>query len=551
MDLKTINQQPQLLNSLYKFPLSTPLDIAEIINEQVVKPLFTPLMPSQDVKITCDGKEILPEHITELMLYCSGENMDMDAETVLHELFRQTLAYYEKTLTIQNVYAVQSAKKYNMLIPSDKVQYIPTDVIDASKQLLAGQMLPEIYFSTMAFYTRVQSLGFYFANETAWNDFKNWFNSQVTNIKPVLPAETTSLCQDLQKITLSNMTESFLIRDNLQQNNEPYSFAMVFIFYLMMYKNELEQKHEPAYTMGQLPFSFIETFCPRTIIIINVEKHAHATPDMIKKEWKIIQKSLELRPTIVDKNTLLSLSAVTRMSQKMASTTYGKSQDISGRSATIRFRKTPPTSYDLYKFICSIYQSAKRVLNSENTIKRQKNTYNRPSRRRPDDYDAMGKTMTIEYRPDFHIYLDCSGSITEQQYQDVIKMIIKLAKRMNINIYFNSFSDVISTVTKLHVKDRTIKQIYTEFKNIPKVEGGTDYEQVWAYINRNRRRQNEISVLITDFAYTAPNHFVKHPRFLYYAPVSSYNWPTLTRNAKKFVESMLAICPGIRKQILI
>lgn len=550
MIIQTTNQQPQLLNSRGKYSIANPLDVWKIITECVTKPLYTPIIPSQPVKITYDGREVLPEHITELILYCSDKRIDIDSEKILHELFRQTLLYYDPSLNIQDIYAVQAAKRNKMLIPSDKVKYLPADVIDSSKQLLAGQITPDEYFATMAFYTRIKSLGFYFANDSAWDVFLKWFADEIAKIQPMLPRETVNLCNNLQKIKLTGLTESFLLRDDQSQNNEPYSFASIFVFYLMVYESNIRKQGLPKYTMGQMPFSLIETFCPTSIILMNVEKHAHAFPETIRKEWDIIQKSLIVKPTVLNSSQIMKLTSVVRMASKMAGSGVSDGT-MPHRSAEMRFRDTPVNEYDLYQFIKQIYSHTKNVLNSENTIKLQKRTYNRPSRRNPDNPDVMGKTTATIYKPDFHIYLDCSASITEQQYRSAVKAIIMIAKKMNVNIFFNSFSNVMSTTHKLHVKNRSTAAIYKEFVNIPKVSGGTNFEQIWHYINGKKKLCDEVSVVITDFAYTAPNHFVKHPRFLYYAPVSVSNWGKLVKNAENFSKSMLGICTRIRQHILI
>ena len=108
-----------------------------------------------------------------------------------------------------------------------------------------------------------------------------------------------------------------------------------------------------------------------------------------------------------------------------------------------------------------------------------------------------------------------------------------------------------SQTTRLKLKGKTEKQIYKEFQKVPKVGGGTDYEQIWHYINRSPKLQKEISVVISDFEYWAPNHYVKHPRFLFYAPISTSYWEGITNAAESFAKSMLDICPDIRKHMLL
>ena len=550
MAINTSNQQPTTLNSHYLGSLAAPFDPYDTVKNEVVKQLFTPLISSAPVVIDEDGTPLSEDDITSTLFLCSGDVINNTAESKMKEIFSHTLTYYDKSLSVQDVYAVQAGKKLNMLMPSPKVIYTPTDVIDAAKQLLGNQLSPEGFFATMAYYTRVSTFGMYFANETAWDEFKSWFANEIAKIANLLPPETSQLCNDLQTIRLNHLTESFVIRDDDSQNNDPYSFARTFVFYLMLYEQTMRQNNAPLHIVGQMPFSFAETFCPRTIVLVNVEKHAHAHPSQIKNEWDIINASMLVKPKVLGTNQIKQLTAISRMAKKMQGAGAMRQSAMQARSAVIRFRKTPPTSIDLYKYIMKIYKHSAFIQNSENAVKSHKMSYQRPSRRDPNNPDRQGKTTNVVYKPDLHVYLDCSGSISEREYQDAIKACIKLAKKMGVNFYFNSFSHIMSTSTKLHVAGRTTKQIYQEFKNTPKVGGGTDYEQIWHYINRSKKLGKEVSIIISDFEYWAPNHYVKHPRFLYYAPISAHNWTSITNAAKSFAQSMLNICPNIRKHIL-
>ena len=92
--------------------------------------------------------------------------------------------------------------------------------------------------------------------------------------------------------------------------------------------------------------------------------------------------------------------------------------------------------------------------------------------------------------------------------------------------------------------------IYTQFQKIPKVGGGTDYEQIWNYVNASRKRRRELSLIITDFEYTAPRRFVKHPKNLFYVPCSNMDWRSITHYAESFCRSAAHIDPAIRSHLL-
>lgn len=551
MPITTTNQQPQMLNSFHIDPLTGSFDPFPIVSKEVIAPLYTPLIQSAEATIEKDGQKLSADDITAILFDCCEDNVDPDSESDMKEIFSQTLAHYDPSLSVQDVYAVQAAKKLNILLPSPNVIYRPIDVIDSSKQFLSGQLTAEGFFANVSFYARVSAFGYYFANEAAFDEFKAWFATEISNIQSVLPADTAKLCADFQQIRLNNMTESFVLRDDATQNNDTYSFARVFMFYLMSYEQNIKQNNRPVYTAGHMPFSFAETFCPTTVIIFNVEKHAHAHPNDIKKEWDMIKSSLIAKPRVMGVNQIKNLTSVARMAQKMKGMSGAVlNNNGDNKHAALRFRKTQPTSADLYTMIEHVYRHSAKVLKSENIIKYRKKTFQRPCRRDPDNPDRQGVFPGVQYRPDLHIYLDCSGSISEREYQDAIKACIRMAKKLNINIYFNSFSHFMSTTIKLKLANKSEKDIYKEFQKIPKVSGGTDYEQIWHYINRSKTLREQVSLVISDFEYRAPNHYVEHPKHLYYAPISTHNWTYLTECAKSFAKSMLGITRDIRRHIL-
>ena len=165
-------------------------------------------------------------------------------------------------------------------------------------------------------------------------------------------------------------------------------------------------------------------------------------------------------------------------------------------------------------------------------------TYNKPNRRDPDDFNKKGKSVSTKYLPDIHLYIDTSGSVSEQNYKDAVMACISMAKKLNINIYFNSFSSELSQCSLLHTRDKSIKQIYAAFQKVQKVTGGTDFDNVWDYINMSKKRRRELSIMITDFEYTPRNRQVNHPENLYYVPCANVtNYQRMVGYAITFCKS--------------
>lgn len=550
MAITATNIRPAELNNKFVGSIAGVFDPYTEVKNSIIAPLFTPLIPSAPASLEENGSAIDEDYVTDTIFKCCGDKVDVTAEQKMKDIFSQTLAFYDKSLSVREVYQTQIAKRFGMPIPSKNVIYVEQDVIDTSKELLSGQATREIYFATVAFYARCETFGYYFANDAAFSDFKAWLANEINIISPQLTQETLNLFNDFQNIRLNYLTQSFVLRDDDSQNNDPYTFARVLPFYLMMYEDHVIKNNMPEYIAGHMPFTFDDNICPKTIVIMNVEKHANANPAQIKNEWNTLKAALITRPKVMGLNKIAQLTASTRNAQRICAAADGAKSAANTRSAMIRFRKTPPTSFDLASYVLAIFKRCSNIQTSENAQKCCKMTYQRPSRRDPDNPDRQGKTNYQKFKPDLHLYIDCSGSISERDYQDAIKTCIKLAQKLNINFYFNSFSHYMSAAKKLHVKDRTLREIYEEFRNTPKVDGGTDYEQIWHYINKSDKRGKEISIIISDFEYWAPNHFVKHPRFLYYAPISTANWAGMTRSAESFAKTMLNIEPNIRKHIL-
>lgn len=552
------NQKPAVLSPIYKSKVKGDFEPLVCLKKTLVEPLLNPLIAGQSVTITNNNNKLDADDIVNLIVDCCGDTINPTAEQTARDLFSKTLVYFDKKtpLGIQELFAIQSATKENsgkqkpvLPFPDPNVVYTPsTDVIPVCRQFLAGKCSYDTFFASLAFYARTETLGFYFTNNIAFDSFKAWLDSQISNISSILPSKTMSLLNDFKNINLQQLTESLLLRNDDKDNNDEYSFARVIIKYLMLYTTQVSSAE-----FGILPFNLNELFCPKSIVFVNVEEHAHATAKQVADEWDIINKSLQMKIKMISNNKISKLTTATRNLQKataLAATASSNRSQTTQKAACLKFRKTRPTTVNIAKIISQLISKMAFVAKSENIYKYIKPSFAKPNRRDPDDFNKMGKITGTKYKPDIHVYADTSGSITERDYEDTMKACIIMAKKLNVNLYFNSFSHILSQCTHLRTKDASTKQIYAKFQKVPKVTGGTDYEQIWHYINESRKRRDELSIIITDFEYLPPNKYVKHPKNLYYVPCSTVNWNQITREATQFCKSMFRIDPNIRKKLL-
>lgn len=555
MTIHVSAQKPAVLDPHYTDDLTKDYDPEAVLKTMVTDQITQPLRANVPVSITENNQAMTDDELDELvgiLLQIKSATSDYQR---LRSLLRQSLVHYDPapTIPIHEVFVSQIAVAHKMPAPAANVRYTAgTDIIPAAKTALAGRGTEQLTASITYTY-HPQTLGVWFPDADGFKDFQTWADLQVQAINAQTPLDPAvlKLMQQFGSLSLKGLTESLRLRKNSTDAFQPGSFPRLLIDLVMRYcqnppATATGSTNSPA---GLMPFSTLELVVPSSIVFVNVEAHARASSARVHKVWDEINKSLALPVKMVSNQKLSKLTAVHRMLQK-AQASGGNGGAQAARSARVVFRKKPPTSIDLIKGLTKILRRMGRVSASQNIYKRQTRSFARASRRDPSGLNSPGISTRIAYLPDLHVYLDTSGSISEINYQDAIMMLIRLAKKMDVNLYFNSFSHVLSQPVLLKTKGKSVAAIYREFTKVPKVTGGTDFEQIWRYIEASPKRKKELSLMITDFEWGPHSSFAGHPKNLYYAPVSNTDWTYITRAAKNYVDSMAHIEPNLARRLV-
>lgn len=550
--MNVTNQKPVVLSPKYTAVATGNFDPVPYVKETLATPLMIPVVASQPVSITDGGITIDEDVITQRITNCMGDVIDSASEDWCQELYKKTLVHFPaKThLSMRELFPMQAASKENLPLPTPMMLYTPaSDVIPVARKFMAGQVSSDYFFASLAFYARPHILGCYFVNELAFDDFKSWVDTQVQSMTQILPAQTNQLFADFcRNVKLNGLTESLAIRQDENQNNEELSFARLLVAFMMQYVGHVSDSE-----YGLLPFDLAELYCPLNVVFVNVEKHGHANATQVADEWDMLNQAVASKITMVSNNKLNKLTAAAKAAKKAASqaaNALSNQNAVVTRMSRTKFKRSRPNMLDITRCIRHVMDKMKTKKKTMNVYRDSKTTYAKSNRRDPDDFNKKGVITSTKYRPDIHVYIDTSGSISEEDYQQAIKALIRMARKLNVNFYFNSFSHVMSQCTKLDVQGKSLAQIYAKFQKVPKVDGGTDYLQIWNYINKSKKRQEELSLIITDFEWTAPSYVVKHPDNLYYLPCSTMNWNSITRWADSFVKSCVHNDPAIRSHLL-
>lgn len=546
------NQKPVMLHPNFTTKIDNNYSPTDFIKESIIKPLYTPLISNQPINIQYKNNDITADELLDIYLNTQTDTYDADSSKFINTLFEKSLIYYQKSnLPIRNIFLVQASLKEKLPLPSASIAYtIATDVKPAAKQYIIDACTSDYFFASLGWYAKPNTLGFSFINESIFEKFKSYVDNQVQvhTMNNKLSQETINIFNDFQQLSLKNvLTESILLRENEADNNEEYSFARMIIHFLLEF-----DKITPNNEFSIMAFDSAELFHPKSIVFINVFEHSQKPNAQIKQEWEIINQSLQQPIKLISPNKISKLTKTIRQINKIQQSlqTQQNSTSTAQGLKNLKFNPTKAHGINFINRLKKLLHKMGNINKSHNAHKFQSKSFNKANRRDPMDFTRPGIINKINYKPDIHIYLDTSGSISEDNYQQAIKSCIQLAKKFNVDLYFNSFSHILSTVSKIKVKDKTTKQVYKNFQKIEKVTGGTDYQQIWNYINASQKRKKELSIIITDFEWTAPTYFIEHPKNLYYAPCSNINTKSLTMYAEKFKNSMYHNDSNIRKKIL-
>ena len=557
--INLVGQKPNRINPYaYIAPFTGDCDPLATLDTAITQTIFEPLTPGSNVNLTIDGHDVDSDGVNDLLLRAVGEVLDANAQATMGAIFEQSLARWIPSASspVDEAFITQAAARCKLPDPSKALYTTQSDVMPTAKNVLAGNAGTDPLLVSLGWTFHPHTVGFWFRTDTEFDSFKMWLRGELTKISSNITPADNQMFQQFDKIDLNGLTESLILRANDSQALDEYSFARILMWALSTWTH-MQQANQPGApeTCGILPFSIAELALPRTLVLVNVEAHARASMRKINAEWDIIMKSLHNPIKLVTPGQLSKLTALARAQQKasaQAANSLTNARHQTGRSGRIVFRKRPTRPIDIYKSVMRILTRMSKVNQSLNAIRNVGTSFVRANRRQPNDPNKPGKVVSRKYMPDIHIYLDTSGSISEENYEDTIKMLITFAQKMGVDLYFTSFSHVMATPVRLRIKNRSLIQVWKQFAAVPKVSGGTDYEQIYKFVNENPPLKRRLNLVITDFEWWPGSYHIDVPENLYYVPISvPDNWyEALRQSAMSFTRSMKTIDPTTGSRIL-
>lgn len=592
MSIRIRNQRPATIYDAYNMlHVINPTISADEFREKLtadlrnrfVTPMYTPLNTNNSVTIEDvaynPAKEINEDTLESAIQYLwTTDVIDVTTESQVNEIYRQGVQnttqndwYFDRQL------GIEALVKQGLPIPSQSganfVQYTAAlDVIPSAKNFLAHTTEDDAtgWFANIVGYTHSMPNNYLLITaqtsdvfDELKDNFKNYVQAWTAN--HTISHDTQRLITDFDKISIDNELTTGLFLPNgggaSPQEQEPLSFTRMLMYTIGEY-----EKSNPGLLTNQ-PMDTRQLYMPENIVFLNLEAYAHAKASEVNNSWSDLEKALNAKKSLnfISNKRLMTTQAINRGSQppNKSSSASSKHMELT-RAKLTPFSGKPIPAKSMLDIMKRIIESQITNQKTENTFKKVTKTYMRPNRRDPMNHDLQGKLTQMKYRPDIHIYIDTSGSISETQYRDGVSNLIALAKMINTNIYITSFSHYVSQTTLLRTKSKTVGDIYKQFLRVPKVQGGTDFEQVWLKIdklqefNERNGKSHQLNFIITDFGYSLSrghrwNQNQASLKNTFYVPISAdqHTWNDIVRWVTDFEKEMRhAGDRNIRRRIL-
>lgn len=535
------------------------LNYQQLIQKHLKTTFVDPLFTNEDTTIHVDNVAITDKILVNALNdIWANDYVDRDLEQDIEEIYQKSLGLDDnKLIQIEHFYTAYLLKKQNLPLPSNGEHVIrytaQTDLIPASKELYMNfedNHAREEFTASMGGYLFSERNADHrviaFSNPDAFHQFTNELHT--IHEQNHLDDITKKKFQSLASFSLEDKLSDGLIL-NPSNEQHPNSFSRILTRKLIKFQRD--QPHMLYHVPVNVKESIYE---PTSIIFLNLERLKNAKPKDIAKEFKIIKRSKAqaLKMNLLSNKEINQLKEFQTLKQYKKTTNNDHEKSLNEKyKRKNNFSKRPLSKKQMVNLITKALKQHKTNHITSNTYKAQHKTYNRPNRRNPLDPTKAGITNRTYHHPNIHIYLDTSGSVTEDMYQESIMVLIALAKNLRSNIYFNSFSHKLSETTLIKTTNLSTKKLYEKINNIPKVGGGTEYENIWKHINK-LNQSNHLNFIITDFEYRL-NRRVQfkstdpHIKQTYYIPlitkgvtedVTQLMWNGTKENAKQFQEAM-------------
>lgn len=478
-----------------------------------------------------------PDNEIKTLANAIEETWKIDCPETTHQTTKNLISTYINNyspiswLKADNFLIDRLYQKYKLPEASDEIIYtIPCDIVEPVSNYLNDKIQAEQCITSISAYLNITAPIVMFKNRRSFREFQEYIDPRIM-MMPLKP-ETRRLLRQFTGLKADSGFKCVKLRSTQYARLAENTFARILM-------NLLEEYSADSMTIARdecvmVSASLRSRIVPLAIVFAVAENITIEDSETLNSDITEIKDFLDWldepkgdAPISINNNAeaedqpfdMLETNESEKQKEeriKSAINNITSNQPGSGRGDPTR--RVDPNSVKaltkrLKKKIKQLIQSTSaRTMNGQKTVIK---TYMRESRRDPMNIDLKGQYYKTTYTKDLHLYIDVSGSINLSMIEFALNAAADIATELKLNLFVTPFDSKLYEKQTIVIPGSVIskRSALKKLKRLPISGGGTEFDNVYKFIESSKKRKNEISIMITDYC-DCPR--LPSPKTLYY-----------------------------------
>lgn len=478
-----------------------------------------------------------PDNEIKTLADAIEETWKIDCPETTHQTTKNLISTYINNyspiswLKADNFLIDRLYQKYKLPEASDEIIYtIPCDIVEPVSNYLNDKIQAEQCITSISAYLNITAPIVMFKNRRSFHEFQEYIDRRIM-MMPLKP-ETRRLLRQFTGLKADSGFKCVKLRSTQYARLAENTFARILM-------NLLEEYSADSMTIARdecvmVGASLRSRIVPLAIVFAVAENITIEDSETLNSDITEIKGFLDWldepkgdAPISINNNAeaedqpfdmLETNESEKQKEERIKSAINNITSNQPGSSRGDPTRRIDPNSVKaltkrLKKKIKQLIQSTSaRTMNGQKTVIK---TYMRESRRDPMNIDLKGQYYKTTYTKDLHLYIDVSGSINLSMIEFALNAAADIATELKLNLFVTPFDSKLYEKQTIVIPGSVIskRSALKKLKRLPISGGGTEFDNIYKFIESSKKRKNEISIMITDYC-NCPR--LPSPKTLYY-----------------------------------
>lgn len=479
----------------------------------------------------------VPDNEIKTLADAIEETWKIDCPETTHQTTKNLISTYINNyspiswLKADNFLIDRLYQKYKLPEASDEIIYtIPCDIVEPVSNYLNDKIQAEQCITSISAYLNITAPIVMFKNRRSFHEFQEYIDRRIM-MMPLKP-ETRRLLRQFTGLKTDSGFKCVKLRSTQYARLAENTFARILMNLLEEYSaNSMTIARDECVMVGT---SLRSRIIPLAIVFAVAENITIEDSETLNSDITEIKDFLDWldepkgnAPISINNNAeaedqpfdiLETNESEKQKEERIKNAINNITSNQPGSSRGDPTRRVDPNSVKaltkrLKKKIKQLIQSTSaRTMNGQKTVIK---TYMRESRRDPMNIDLKGQYYKTTYTKDLHLYIDVSGSINLSMIEFALNAAADIATELKLNLFVTPFDSKLYEKQTIVIPGSVIskRSALKKLKRLPISGGGTEFDNVYKFIESSKKRKNEISIMITDYC-DCPR--LPSPKTLYY-----------------------------------